>query len=472
MDPTSGRSSGLVRSSRLIVLVSTLLLADCGGGGGGGNNMGAPLAPTVSISANPMSITLGQSVQLSWTVMNAASCVASGGWSGNVDLTTTTATVTPTASGSVTYTLACTSPAGSGYAGGTQGVASTSVTVNPASAYSFTNLVSDSGTGALHADGNLLNAWGIAFGPKTPVWVSNNHSNTSTLYDGTGTPFPAGTPLVVSTPDLDPTGIVFNGSQTDFMIPVGGSPKPAPFIFTGESGQIAAWASGTTAAIVYPAAGGDTGGAIYKGLAIVQTSTNSTLYASDFHNNKVDVFDKTFAKQTLGATAFVDPNLPAGYAPFGIQAITAGGTTRIYVSYAKQDDDAEDDVAGAGFGLIDIYDVNGALIKRLVQTGGALNAPWGMALAPPDFGTMSNMLLVGNFGDGKINAYDPDTGTYMGAITDDHGAPFVSDGLWGIAFGNDAFSQPHNTLFFAAGPNEEQGGTYGRIDLGPAPALH
>jgi uncharacterized protein (TIGR03118 family) len=150
-----------------------------------------------------------------------------------------------------------------------------------------------------------------------------------------------------------------------------------------------------------------------------------------------------------------------------------GGTTQLYVSYAKQDADAEDDVAGAGSGLINVFDLNGTFVKHLVTTGGALNAPWGMALAPADFGTMSNMLLVGNFGDGKINGYDPATGTYMGAITDAHGAPFVSDGLWGIAFGNDApLNQPHNTLFFAAGPNGEQGGVYGRVDLGDPPVLN
>jgi uncharacterized protein (TIGR03118 family) len=437
--------------------------------------MTMPMAPTVSLSVDPMTITLGQSVKVSWTAMNAASCVASVGWSGNIDPNGMMQTVTPTASGSVSYTLTCTAPGGGAYSGGGGGqtAKSTTLTVNPASAYSVTNLVADSGTGALNTDANLLNPWGIAFGPGAPVWVANNHSNTSTVYDGTGKPFPVGAPLVVATPNLDPSGIVFSGSASDFMISAGGNPTPARFIFDGESGQIEAWAQAAngTAVTVYPAPGGDAGGAVYKGLALAQNGGASFLYATDFHNNKIDVFDATFAKKTLPANAFVDPTLPAGYAPYGIQAITVSGMTQLYVAYAMQDQDAQDDTPGAGLGLIDIYGVDGTFVKHLVAIGGALNAPWGMAVAPADFGTMSNLLLVGNFGDGKINAYDPTNGTYMGAIADAQGAAFTSAGLWGIAFGNDAHTQPHNTLFFEAGPNSEQNGVYGRIDLGSTPPV-
>jgi uncharacterized protein (TIGR03118 family) len=351
------------------------------------------------------------------------------------------------------------------------------LTVNAASAFSFTTLVSDTGTGARHTDGNLLNAWGIVAGPTTPMWVANNHSNTSTLYDGAGTPQPATGPLIVMTPDLDPTGIVFSASTTDFIVSGGGKSAPARFIFTGESGMLAGWSrdvDATSTIATYPAAGGDSGGAIYKGLAIAKNGDRTLLYATDFHNNKIDVFDGTWIRQTLPAGAFVDTTLPSGYAPFGIQAIANGngGAVQIYVSYAKQDANAEDDVSGAGLGLIDIFDASGTLIKHLVATGGALNAPWGMALAPADFGTLSNVLLVGNFGDGKINGYDPEKGTFMGAITDASGTPFSVEGLWGIAFGNDAAQQPHNTLFFAAGPNDEANGAYGRIDLGGPPTLN
>lgn len=464
-------------------LCLTLLLDACGGGYSSGN-MGPPLAPAVTLTIAPTTIVVGQSATLTWSTMNATSCTASGGWTGN-EMTGGTQAVTPTTSGNASYTLTCTAPSGGGYAGGGGGTTAMTVTltVNAASAFSFTTLVSDTaGTGALVTDPNLVNPWGIVFGPTTPVWVANNHSETSTLYDGNGKPQPAATPLIVNTPPngattFDPTGIVFSSSTTDFMVTSGGKTGPSRFIFSGEGGMIAGWAPSVdtqNAVNVYPAAGGDSGGAVYKGLAIAKNGGASFLYATDFHNNKVDVFDSTFTKQTLAAGAFVDPTLPAGYAPFGIQAIAngAGGAAQIYVAYAKQDADAHDNQNGAGFGLVDIYDAAGTFVKHLIPVGGALNAPWGMALAPADFGTLSNVLLVGNFGDGKINGYDPATGTFMGAITDAGGAAFAMPGLWGIAFGNDAANQPHNTLFFAAGLNDEANGAYGRIDLGGPPVLN
>ncbi len=189
------------------------------------------------------------------------------------------------------------------------------------------------------------------------------------------------------------------------------------------------------------------------------------------------MFNAAFAKQTPSATSFtfVDPTLPAGYAPFGIQAIKNGaaGAVQLYVSYAMQaTPDKHDNIDGVGLGLVDIFDANGVFVKHLVPVGGALNAPWGMALAPADYGTLSNTLLVGNFGDGKINGYDPSSGLFMGAVSDSTGAAFVSPGLWGIAFGNDASNQPHNTLFYTAGPNDETNGVYGRIDLGAPPVLN
>jgi uncharacterized protein (TIGR03118 family) len=323
----------------------------------------------------------------------------------------------------------------------------------------------------------------VVFGPGAPVWVANNHSESSTLYDGNGHPQPAATPLIVNTVPtsgavtFDPTGIIFNSSTTDFVVSGGGHSGPARFIFSGEGGMIGGWSPAVdlhNTVVTYPAAGGDNGGAVYKGLAIAKNGTALFLYATDFHNNKIDVFDGTYAKQTLPAGAFVDPTLPAGYAPFGIQAIAngAGGATQIYVAYAKQADGAHDNVNGAGLGLVDIFDPAGTFIKHLIPVGGALNAPWGLALAPADFGTLSNTLLVGDFGDGKINGYDPATGTFMGAITNSAGTAFAEPGLWGIAFGNDAANQPHNTLFFAAGTNDEVNGLYGRIDLGAPPALN
>jgi uncharacterized protein (TIGR03118 family) len=161
------------------------------------------------------------------------------------------------------------------------------------------------------------------------------------------------------------------------------------------------------------------------------------------------------------AGGFVDPTLPAGYAPFGIQAI--GGS--IVVTFAKQDAAAHDDVAGAGLGIVDVFDSSGHFVKRLVDAGGLLNAPWGLALAPANFGPFSNALLVGNFGDGKINAFDATTGAPMGTLTNAAGMPIAIDGLWGLAFGNGINAQPTNTLFFSGGPSDETHGVFGRIDL-------
>jgi hypothetical protein len=219
----------------------------------------------------------------------------------------------------------------------------------------------------------------------------------------------------------------------------------------------------------------DSAGAVYKGLAIATNAGALFLYATDFHNNKVDVFNTGFVKQATSATAFTfaDPSIPAGYAPFGIQAVNngTGGATQIYVTYAQQKaPDNHDNNDGAGLGYVDVYDTNGKLIKSLIAAG-ALNAPWGIALAPADFGTFSNALLVGNFGDGKINAFDAAAGTPLGTLSDAGNTPIATPGLWGIAFGNDANNQPHNTLFFAAGTNNEADGLYGRIDLGSTPPV-
>ncbi|MEG2031022.1 MAG: TIGR03118 family protein [Janthinobacterium sp.] len=324
----------------------------------------------------------------------------------------------------------------------------------PASAYAVTSLVSDTAAlPAAHTDANLVNAWGVAFNPRGFVWVADNGTAKSTLYDGNGVP----QSLVVDTP-AGPTGIVFNGTQ-DFKLSQNGVTAPSPFIFASESGSISAWSpsvSPTTAVVVFD---GSAGGSVYKGLAISRYANANYLYAADFHNGRVDVFDANFARVSLPG-AFSDPGLPAGYAPFGIQA----SGERIFVAYAKREASGDDEEAGAGLGIINVYDTSGNLLKRLVS-GGALNAPWGMALAPADFGSASNMLLVGNFGDGKINAYDPSTGAAGGPLRKADGTPLVIDGLWGIAFGNGLNSQPLNTLFYAAGPNDETHGQYGRIDL-------
>jgi uncharacterized protein (TIGR03118 family) len=350
---------------------------------------------------------------------------------------------------------------------------SVTLTVNAATAFAAKTLVADSASGTATVDANLVNPWGIAALPGAPMWVANNHSETSTLYDGNGVPQPAGTPLIVHLPPaaggatFDPTGIIAN-TTADFVVTEATKSAPALFIFAGEGGMIAGWSKNvdvSNALVMYT----DSGGAVYKGLALANNGSGNFLYASDFHNNKVDVFDASFTKQTPSATSFTfkDPNLPAGYAPFGIQALNTGpsGAVQIYVAYAmQQPPDNHDNANGAGLGIVDIFDANGKFVKTLVAAGGALNAPWGLALAPADFGTLSKALLIGNFGDGKINGYDPNSGTFMGTLTTANGA-FATPGLWGIAFGNDADSQPHNTLFFAAGTNDQVNGVYGRLDL-------
>jgi len=455
-------------------ILCALILAACGGGYGG-SSMSSPPAASVTISVSPTTITVGQSATLTWSSNSGTNCTASGAWSG-AQSASGTSNVTPTASGAQTYTLNCT---GGAYSSGS---ASATLTVNSASAFSLTNLVADAAGGtALSTDANLVNPWGLAI-PAGPffAWTANNHTETSTLYDGNGKPQPHAGPLVVSFDpsgtgtSFDPTGIVFNSSTTDFLVSSAGKSGAANFIFDGEGGMIAGWAGSVDlghAITVYT----DAGGAVYKGLAIAQNGGKSYLYATDFHNNKVDVFDAGFAKQTPSATAFTftDPSIPAGYAPFGIQALATGasGATQIYVTYAKQQGpDNHDNANGAGLGYVDVYDANGQFVKQLVA-GGALNAPWGVALAPADFGTLSSALLVGNFGDGKINGYDVSSGALIGTVSDSSGAAIATPGLWGIAFGNDANNQPHNTLFFAAGTNDEANGSYGRIDLGATPPV-
>jgi uncharacterized protein (TIGR03118 family) len=325
--------------------------------------------------------------------------------------------------------------------------------------FAATNLVSDGTPAAAHTDANLVNAWGIAFNPTGFVWVANNGTNTSTLYDGNGVP----QTLVVSIPagrggDAHPTGIVFNSTQ-DFKVSQNGVTAASPFIFVGESGTISGWSPTVNRTAAITVVDGGPSGPVYKGLAIASYAGANYLYAADFRNNAIDVYNGSFVKATLPG-GFRDPALPAGYAPFGIQTIG----DRIYVAYAKQAASGPDEVKGAGLGIIDVFDTSGVLIKQLA-TGGALNAPWGMAVAPANFGSFSNDLLVANFGDGKINAYNLSTGKLDGTVSKADGTPIVIDGLWGLAFGNGINSQPVNTLFFTAGPADEAHGLYGRIDM-------
>jgi len=447
------------------------VLQSCGGGYHAGSG---PMSSTsISISVNPTTVIAGRSVTLMWSATSGTMCTAGGAWSGTQPASGTM-TITPIAAGTETFDLTCSS---SIYSSST---ASATLTVTAASLATLTELVADvAGGTAMHVDTRLVNPWGVSIpaAPSTaPSWVANNGSQTSTLYDGNGVPQPAATPLIVNLAassggvPFDPTGIVANSGTTDFMVSAAAKSGASAFIFDGAGGMIAGWSPSvdlTHAITMFT----DTGGAVYKGLAIAANNGAQFLYATDFHNNKIDVFDTTFVKQTTSATVFtfVDPAIPAGYAPFGIQAIPGSGVagaTQIYVTYAKQVAPANLAVAtGAGLGYADIYDTNGKLIKQLIAAGGALNAPWGIALAPADFGTFSKALLVGNYGDGNISSYDAASGTPLGMLVNTNGNTSGAPGLLGIAFGNDANSQPHNTLFFASGLNGGADGVYGRIDL-------
>jgi uncharacterized protein (TIGR03118 family) len=320
------------------------------------------------------------------------------------------------------------------------------------------NLVSDQPGHAELTDPNLVNAWGLAFGPSTPAWVADNGTDVSTLYRGatTMTPKPSRVPLIVSIPQGAPTGAVWNGG-TGFTVHSGTASGPALFLFSSEAGVISGWspdvpAPGSTAAQVATTVPG----AIFKGLAIADTKNGARLYATDFHNGRVDVWDDMFAPAGKPG-GFTDPRLPKGYAPFGIQTVAG----KLVVTYAKQDADAEDDVHGAGLGFVDVYNTSGKLLHRLVSRG-PLNAPWGIALAPKHFGRASGDLLIGNFGDGRINAFNFHSGHLQGALRGKHGRRLKIDGLWALEFGNGVIGN-RNTLLFTAGPKDESHGLFGAL---------
>src|SRR5438067_49694 len=322
------------------------------------------------------------------------------------------------------------------------------------------NLVSDGSVPADLVDTNLVNAWGLVSSPMSPWWISDNGKGRSTVYSvGGGT-----IPLIVTVPGAmgqqsAPTGVVFNGG-TGFVVNNGAGTSPARFIFASEDGTI----SGFRGTPVVIAVDSSASGAVYRGFAIDNAAAGTLLYATNFHAGTVDVFDDHFTPVHV-AGAFIDPALPAGYAPFGIQNI--GGT--IYVTYALQDADAHDDVAGAGHGFVDAYDTAGTLLRR-VASRGRLNSPWGLALAPASFGSFGGDLLVGNFGDGAINAFDlasaqgKGEAQQRGQLHSASGPPLRIDGLWALQFGNGGSADvSKDTLFFTAGPAGEHHGLFGTL---------
>jgi uncharacterized protein (TIGR03118 family) len=346
-------------------------------------------------------------------------------------------------------------------------VPATAAGINSQNAFVVHNLQSDVPGLAAHTDPDLVNGWGIAARPTSPWWVADNGTHRSTLYNGnTGLKVSA---LVVDIAGnggpADPTGIVANTSSEFRITGSSGVTGPAAFIFDSEDGTVSAWNGGSTSIVMATSSNG----AIYKGLAIGSLTTGATyLYATDFHNNHVDVYNGSFAIQRW-ANAFVDPGIPAGYAPFGIQNIAGD----IFVTYAKQDADAEDEIAGPGFGFVSKFGTDGSFVGR-VASGGDLNAPWGLAMAPASWERFGGHLLVGNFGDGRINGYRSSDSTWeaRGHLKGTDHRPIAVDGLWGIGFGNNNGTNnggagPTNTLFFAAGPDDEAHGLFGSITAVP-----
>jgi uncharacterized protein (TIGR03118 family) len=339
--------------------------------------------------------------------------------------------------------------------------------------YQKTNLVSDLPNIATFQDPHLLNPWGLSHGPTTPWWVSDNGAGVSTLYNGGGQafPLPPSSPLVVTIPPpagspagttATPTGNVFNGTS-GFVVSENGISGPSLFIFATEDGTISGWNRNVDATHAIREVDRSTvgAGAVYKGLAIASLAAGTFIYATNFRFGTVEMFNSSF--KLVGS--FTDPKLANTcplpnqcYAPFGIQNI--GG--KLFVTFALQNAEKHDDVSGPTHGFVDVFDTSGNLIQRLILHG-RLNSPWGLALAPADFGRFSNALLVGNFGDGRINAYDLNTGEFLGQLRDQANTPITIDGLWALGFGNDANAGQHNELFFTAGINDEADGLFGKI---------
>jgi uncharacterized protein (TIGR03118 family) len=336
------------------------------------------------------------------------------------------------------------------------GVAGAAHAREQADIYNVHALVSDSSSvAAPGTDASLVNGWGLSDGPTTPWWAANNGTNTSTLYNGAG----AKQALTVAVAGA-PTGTVFNGNASDFVISQNGKSGAARFLFATEGGTIMGWSPTVNATTAVTAVDRSATGAIYKGLATV----GDKLYATDFHNGRIDVFD---ASLNLVPGGFTDPRIPKGYAPFGIQAL--GGN--IFVTYAQQDAAKKDDVPAPGQGYVDEFTPAGALVGQVVNSGkknAPLNAAWGLAMAPSDFSVFGGMLLVGNFGNGRISAYTQRGAkwVYKGQLRLSDGTPITIDGLWAIAFGNGAAAGPANTLYFLSGPSAEAHGLFGSITAG------
>jgi uncharacterized protein (TIGR03118 family) len=334
------------------------------------------------------------------------------------------------------------------------------LTLPAATVYLQTNLASDiPALTPARVDPSLKNPWGMSFGPTTPFWVSNQGSGNATLYNGLGVAqaLIVAIPPTSTIPPQGPTGQVFANIPGNFI----DNGAPAIFIFDTLAGTIAAWNStnGTTAVLEHV-----TGGATYTGLALDNNGSGNFLYAANFASGHIDAFDSTFAPATLPGS-FSDPSVPAGFSPYAIQNV--GGN--LFVEYAQRGTNGRP-VAGAGLGFVRVFNANGNLVLGAPAiSGGKLNVPWGVTMAPANFGDFSSDLLVGNFGDGTINAFDPVTGASLGTLQGPSGQPIVNSGLWTLAVRTGGPSVNTNAVYFTAGINNEADGLFASIQVAPEP---
>jgi uncharacterized protein (TIGR03118 family) len=444
-----------------------------------------PPAPTpiITISITPTTITVGQSAVLNWSSAGVSGCAASGAWSGQQN-PAGSIKVSPATAGVFKYVLTCSlPPAGSLSQTATLTVnamaaartARRSTAASPGMTVVRTDLVADvPGTRARNTDADFSDPWGLVLPENLPAVAASRLHESSRSYDGMGRAQPTAAPLLhlpagTHNAEFGAAGMVANSGDA-FIVSAGGKSAPARLLYAGTAGMIGAWSPEVDAGdvlVVYTASDS----AAYTGLAIATSSTpgETRLYAADFRNGKIDVFDGAFSRQEATPTrfAFTDSSLPPAYAPFGIALID----DLVYVAYARRlASSTHDSVVGPGLGLIDVFTPSGEFITRLVTPGGALNAPWAMVRAPADGGLpFTRALLVGNTGDGRINAFDPQTGALLGSLSDARGAMLVVPNLHGLAFGNDSASQPRTTLFFTAGSHEGARGWYGRLDFVASP---
>jgi len=335
-----------------------------------------------------------------------------------------------------------------------------SMTAAHATEFHVIKLVSDTG-GAAHSDPNLINPWGLASSPTSPFWVADNGTGLSTLYNTAGQP--QSLVVTINPAGAAPTGLVWNGNNADFKVSEGGKTGSAAFIFAGEEGTISGWspavALGHSVVAVDNSALG--AGAVYKALAIGDTGGAQFLYASDFRNGMVEQFDSGFHL----IRSFSDPSVAAGYAPFGAQVLNG----HLFVTYALQDADKHDDVAGAGNGYVDEFNLDGTLVHQLVSKGGQVDSPWGLDIAPSSFGQFAGDLLVGNFGDGTISAFDLTSGMFEGKLRGTDGNPIVLGDLWGLLNGNGGKGGDADKVYFTAGVSDEAHGLFGALAAVPEP---